>query len=246
MQIFDALVQKLGGYAKVDLDIYHCEPGVFASVIKKKSHLYDYYLVMAHFKNEEMHHVGATEEALTALSMVPKEKLIILDRDLESIPKVVSRIVQDFERDVYSALSAYLDKIKKYKKIILAYPSKSVYPYPIEIVKGFKRFCIQNQFDYEVLDEIYEGMELQQKDLFITIEETDLVNLVKQTRDGHLTLGEDIGIISYNDTPLKDLLGITVISTDFKKMGTAAAQVIMEGKKAHLKNDFSLIDRHSM
>ena len=57
------------------------------------------------------------------------------------------------------------------------------------------------------MDEIYPDMELQDKDIFITIRERDLVNLVKQIRQKNLKLGEDIGIISYNETPLKELLG---------------------------------------
>jgi len=58
-------------------------------------------------------------------------------------------------------------------------------------------------------------------------------------------LGEDIGIISYNDTPLKELLGITVISTDFQKMGSAAAEMILTKMPTSIKNDFNFINRHS-
>ena len=68
---------------------------------------------------------------------------------------------------------------------------------------------------------------------------------VKQVRDKDYQLGKDIGIISYNDTPLKELLGITVISTDFKKMGTLAAKMIVDKKISSVKNDFNFIDRNS-
>ena len=138
-----------------------------------------------------------------------------------------------------------MDRLKKYKKIILVYPRKAVYPYPKEILIGFKRFCVKNQLDYEILDKIYEEMELELKDLYIIIQESDLVNLVKQTRDQHYKLGEDIGIISYNDTPLKELLGITVISTDFQKMGVLAAEIILNKSPKSIKNDFNFINRHS-
>ena len=138
------------------------------------------------------------------------------------------------------------EKIKKYQKIILVYPGKAIYPYPGGIVTGFKRFCIRNKLDFEILDEIYESMELQLKDLYVIITEEDLVNLVQQTRDRHYKLGEDIGIISYNDTPLKALLGITVVSTDFQKMGAAAANMILDNKRDTIKNDFNFIDRHSI
>jgi DNA-binding LacI/PurR family transcriptional regulator len=89
-------------------------------------------------------------------------------------------------------------------------------------------------------------MELRTKDAYIIIEENDLVNLIKQMRDKKFALGEDIGVISYNDTPLKDLLGITVISTDFQVMGETAAYMILKKKKEEVKNVFRFINRHSI
>ena len=83
-------------------------------------------------------------------------------------------------------------------------------------------------------------------DLFITIEEADLVSLVKQVRDKRLKLGRDIGIISYNDTPLKELLGITVVSTDFDRMGRTAAEIILGKWVDRVKSPFRLIGRDSM
>jgi DNA-binding LacI/PurR family transcriptional regulator len=97
-----------------------------------------------------------------------------------------------------------------------------------------------------VLDEIYPDMELRSHDAYVIIEEMDLVNLVKQIRDKKFVLGKDIGIISYNDTPLKDLLGITVISTDFQVMGETAAYMILKKKKEVVKNVFSFINRNSI
>ncbi len=51
--------------------------------------------------------------------------------------------------------------------------------------------------------------------------ENDLVLLLKKLNQTNLVLGKDIGIISYNETPVKEILrdGITVISTDFQNLG---------------------------
>jgi len=246
LNIFNSFVNTIGANANVDLDIYHCEPSVFKSILNKKKQQYDYYAIMPHFKDENLQHMVCTEDILKSIREIPDEKLIIVDRNVKSLSKKSGRVYQNFTEDIYNALSSGFNKLKKYKKIILVYPNKAVYPYPIGILIGFKKYCIQHSFDYEILDKIYEGMELQQKDLFVIIEENDLVNLVKQSRDYNYKLGEDIGIISYNDTPLKELLGITVISTDFKKMGEEAARMILENKKINIKNDFNFIDRFSV
>lgn len=246
MRTYNAFVNTLGRNASVDLHVYHCEPSVFIDVIKKKQNQYSYYVVMPHFRNEAQQHMGCTDQILKVLHALPNDKLIIMDRNLESFSNDVGRVYQDFTKDIYTALMEGYEKIKNYRKLILVYPSKAIYPFPKGIVIGFKRFCIRHKFDFEILDEIYEGMELQLKDLYIVIQESDLVNLVMQTRDRHYKLGEDIGIISYNDTPLKALLGITVMSTDFQKMGAAAAGMILNNSRTTIKNDFNFIDRHSM
>ncbi|MFP3467889.1 substrate-binding domain-containing protein, partial [Leifsonia sp. SIMBA_070] len=79
-----------------------------------------------------------------------------------------------------------------------------------------------------------------------TIEDSDLVNLIQQIREKSLIMGQDVGVISYNETPLKALLGITVVSTDFKKMGEAAAELVLNGRKEVFKNPFQYIERNSL
>lgn len=245
MRIFNSFVDTLGRNARVDLEIYHCEQDVFENILKNKKNGFNYFVVMLHFKNENLQHIGSTEKVMELIKDIPQEKLIILDREVKHEFPNSGMVYQDFKNDIYTALSEGIEQLRKYKKVILVYPSKAIYPYPRQIVEGFKFFCVENQFDYEVLDEIYESMELHLKDLYIIIQESDLVNLVKQIRDRHYKLGEDIGIISYNDTPLKELLGITVISTDFKKMGSAAAKMILDKKSSNIKVDFNYINRFS-
>ncbi len=59
-------------------------------------------------------------------------------------------------------------------------------------------------------------------------------------------MGTDIGVISYNETPMKALLGITVISTDFKGMGETAAKLVLKNKKEMAKNPFNYFERNSL
>ena len=100
--------------------------------------------------------------------------------------------------------------------------------------------------EFDILEEIYDDIILKKGDLFITIEESDLVSLVNQIREKEFSLGGDIGVISYNDTPLKELLGITCISTDFRVMGETAARMILDKTKGKVKNPFNFIDRDSL
>jgi len=105
---------------------------------------------------------------------------------------------------------------------------------------------VQAKLPFAVIEEISEDMPLESGTLYLTIPESDLVNLVKAAKDQGLSPGKDIGIISYNETPLKDLLGITTISTDFDAMGRTAATLIKEKRHDKVKNPFMLIDRDSL
>jgi DNA-binding LacI/PurR family transcriptional regulator len=235
----------MGNNAKVDLHIYHCDPKIFLNILNENIGRYDHYVVMPHFKDDHHLHHSTNPDVMEALRKIPEDKLLIMDNYLPELNRDIAAVYQDFKTDIYDALKEGLDRIKRYKKLILVYPRKTMYPYPQEIQQGFKKFCTDFNFDFEVLDEIYVDMELRPHDAYIIIEEADLVNLVKQIRDKKLTLGEDIGIISYNDTPLKDLLGITVISTDFQVMGETAAYMILKKKREEVKNVFSFINRNS-
>ncbi len=247
MRTYNHFINAIGANSHTDLHIYHCDETLFLNLLDKNKSAYDYYVIMPHFKTDDSTHISFTENVVKAINKIPKEKLVLLDNikknlDIENCIEVF----QDFENDIYSALNEGLSKIKKYKKIMLIYPDKAIYPYPRRILHGFRKFCVEHKLDFEVLNEIYDDMILKTGDLFITIEESDLVNLVKQVREDEYILGHEIGIISYNDTPLKELLGITVMSTDFKIMAETAADMILHKKRGKVKVPFNFIERESL
>jgi DNA-binding transcriptional regulator YhcF (GntR family) len=245
LQVYNSFVASLGDNVQVDLVVYHCDPRLFLSALQENSGCYDYYVVMPHFKDGDLNHQNTNAEILEALRKIPENKLILIDNYIPALNRNVAAVYQDFSLDIYESLQEGMEKLKRYKKLFLVFPNKTVYPYPLEIVKGFRKFCMTFNFDFELLDQVCPDMELGRDVAYIIVDETDLVTLLKQVRDEHLTPGVDVGIISYNDTPLKDLLGITVISTDFDVMGETAAYMILKKKKEVVKNVFSFIDRNS-
>lgn len=246
MATYNSFINTIGANAHTDLQIYHCDESLFLSLLDKSEGAYDYYIITTHFKTEDLKHSSYTDAVIEAINKIPKEKLIIMDNIKLGINNDVTKIYQDFENDIYGALKEGLDKIQQYNRAILVYPSKAVYPYPRRILHGFKKFCAEFEINYEILDEIYDDIILKKGDLFITIEESDLVNLVKQIRDIKMKLGKHIGIISYNDTPLKELLGISVMSTNFKIMGETAARMILNNEIGEYKVPFNFIYRKSI
>lgn len=238
-QVYNAFVSTLGNQAIVDLHIHHFSTQIFKSLIANHLGDYDYYVVMPHFY-EHM------EEAIQVIKEIPSNKLILLDKNIPEIGEAYAAVYQDFERDISDALHEAMDLLRKYKQLIFVNPN--LVPYPPEIVRGFRYFCRMNDFDFDIIQEIDTNTPVKRNVAYIVIEEMDLVNLIKDCQNRGLIIGKDIGIISYNDTPLKEILlqGITVISTDHEKMGETAARMILEKDLRQVKNPFSLIRRASL
>jgi len=78
--------------------------------------------------------------------------------------------------------------------------------------------------------------------------DNDLVRLIKMAKNKLLKIGEDIGVVSYNDTPLKEVVcdGVTTISTNFEVMGKSMAQMILNNERVLKINPSMLIRRESL
>ena len=237
--VFNSFLQTLGKKATVDLKIYHSNTRLFSDIIESHLGEYDYYVIMPHFYED-------IQDAYKVIEKIPGEKLLVLDKDLNSFNKNYAAVYQDFQKDIGEALESGINTLNKYNKLYLVFPKIPFYPH--EIVMGFRDFCMRNKFEYRIISEINPNDPIGEKEAYVVIEETDLVNLIKNCRSAKLKLGRDVGIISYNDTPLKEILsdGISVISTDHAKMGETAAMLILENKKEKIKNPFTLILRKSL
>ncbi|TDW44653.1 regulatory GntR family protein [Flavobacterium sp. 270] len=246
MEICNAFVDAIGAKGNVSVSLYYCDENLFIDALKKNIGLFDFYVIIPHFSNKSSRHQSNTDKALSVLESMPRDKLILLDTVKEGITGNYGAVYQDFKNDIYEALEKALDKLKKYKKIILIYPTKTVFPYPELIATGFKSFCMTYDFSFEIINDIHKNFTLENNDAYITIHESDLVNLMQQIKTKNLVLGKDIGVISYNETPLKLLLDITVVSTDFRAMGELAADLILSNKKETIKNEFKYIERNSL
>jgi len=238
-QTYNAFVETMGDMAVVDLKIHHFNTKILESLLLENLDEYDYFVLMPHFYEN-------ADDVYSIIKKIPGDQLIILDKDLPHTYSKYAGVFQDFKNDIYNALESGIHLFKKYSKIILVFPK--IIPYPKEIITGFRSFCTNNNLAYQIIDEITPETVITKKEAYVVIEENDLVNLIKSCKSKKLIVGKDIGIVSYNETPLKEILlnGITVISTDHHKMGETAARLILEKKKEKIKNPFVLIERKSL
>lgn len=238
--IYDAFSTTLGDSGTIDFFIYNNNYRHFKELIlSSKARQYTHYVIITHFEE------GGEDVVEFIQNEIPKDKLVILDKKIDNLGSDVACVYQDFKNDIYSALGNLNPLLKKYKELKLIFRKKSYQP--LEIKKGFKQFCGEYAYDFEIVENP-EDMVITNHTVYINLKEDDLVTLIKKIKRTEFVLGKDVGIISYNDNPLKEILlnGITVISTDFNKLGEQAAHLVLNNQKLQFDNPFYVIPRKSL
>ncbi|SOD97958.1 GntR family transcriptional regulator [Spirosoma fluviale] len=236
--IYYAFLKALGDKATVDLQIHHYNARHFQEIIEKNLGKYNYYVVMPHFTQD-------LDKAnyLSVLESIPPNELVLLDKDVSELGSSPLTVYQNFDKDICEALENAQDLLTKYSRMVLTLPSDG--NYPSEIAHGFRSFCVNFDKDFSIKENAIDET-IQPGTAYVVVEETDLSELVKKVRQSNYELGRDIGIISFNETTLKELLNITVITTDFEAMGYTAASLLLDNKRIKVKNPFYMIRRGSL
>lgn len=238
--IFDSFAKTLGDKATIDFFVYNNSFRHFKDLLLEgKKRNYTHFVVICHFEE------GGYDILNFLKDEIPPEKLVVLDKRIEGLSDKAASVYQDFENNIYTALIELNPSLKKYKKIGLLLRKKTYHP--AEIKKGFIRFCGEFAYEYEVINQP-DSLEIEKNTAYINLQENDLVILLKKLSETKFRLGSDVGIISYNDTPIKEILrdGITVISTDFENLGSKAARLILEKETRQIENPFYVIPRKSL
>ncbi|WP_395786073.1 GntR family transcriptional regulator [Aquirufa sp.] len=233
--IYDSFVAAMGPGVGIDFYIYNNDFNLFKRIVSKRELDYSHIVIIPHFMEGD-------SIAVDFINSLPKEKLILVDKLIPGIQGSYGAIYEDFENDIYKTLVEAKDALMKYHKVQLVFPQSSYYS--IDILRGFEHFCRDFAFEFAVV----EHAEPEVGSVYIMVMEDDLIDILDKIKEKNLTLGKDIGLISYNETPIKRLLfeGISTISTDFVKMGEMAAELVITNSRTKITNPFSFIRRASL
>ena len=236
-QFYRNLFTQLANKADIDIYFHHHNYQVFEKLIKENLGNYTHY-VIATFLHEDVAPV---------VNLIPEKKRIIIDLNQKGLNGKYTCIYQDYGYDIYNSLHKLRPELTKYKRLILVAHQEAIHAQLV--IEGFLHYCTETNFPYMIQSEIDKN-NIQQGNAFVTFSryDTDDVELIKLARKNKLKLGQDIGLISYNDTDVKEILegGITVISTDFGEMGKTVAQAILEDKVIEKRNPTKVIKRNSL
>jgi DNA-binding transcriptional regulator YhcF (GntR family) len=236
--IYDTIVASLSGLGSIDFYIYNNDFALFRNLLVNRQDQYTHYVIIPHF-NE------GGENAHEIINKIDKSKLILLDKLVPGVEGKYAAVYENFEKDIYQALEQALPNLTKYQTLKIIFPEQTYFPQ--EILKGFYQFCDEYAFGSKVVHSI-EDEPINEGEVFINLMENDLVILIERILTLKLKVGKDVGVISYNETPLKKIIleGITTISTDFQMMGEKTAQLILERSTQHIQIPFYLTLRSSL
>ena len=231
--LYTSFLERFDNRTNVDIYFHHFNYHVYKELIESAVGKYSAYIIMpATFNN-----------SIDIIRQLPPDKVYILDRlkpDLTDYPV----IYQDFEQDVYDGMMAGKELFCKYQKLIMVFPGGKE---PEERVAGFRRFCTECNLESEIVRSV-EKRNVQKGEAYIVVSDRYLVRIVKNAALMNLKLGEDVGLVSFNDTMLMEVVagGITTISTDFVQMGKVLANMVLNHKKIKIRNPSKLIVRKSL
>lgn len=231
--LYNSFLESINNSAQIDIFFHHFNIEMFKKLINESNGNYSKYIIMPTNLND----------AAKIIKTLPKQDVYILDQtntDLKDYPSVH----QNFIKDIYDALLKGKKLIDKYEKLILIFPG---FREPLGMKIGFEKFCFDNNFNHEIITQ-FKDRTIKKGEVYIIPDDRDLVNVIEQSKFQDMKLGNDYGIISYNETPLKKIVenGITTISTDFKEMGLLLASMILKGSKDQIENRNTLIIRKSI
>ena len=232
--LYHSFVNNLPDNVITDVQFHHYNIDVFKTIINNSVGKYYKYVIM-NFDHKEVSPI---------LSVISNDKLLLIDWNIQT-EKNNNYVFQDFGKAFYNSLKEAVDLFKKYKSLQFVYPDYT--NHPKETLDFFKKFCIDYKLDFEVITDPKKFI-IQKGIAYISISDRILGDFLEQCKEKNLEPGEDVGFLSYNDTPMKKFIykGISVVSTDFKEIGTKAAAFITHDEVMQYYVPTSLILRESL
>ncbi|PUZ24668.1 GntR family transcriptional regulator [Chitinophaga costaii] len=233
-QFYRSFRNELGVNVHLDVFFHHGNIEVFETMLSLVKGRYGMYVI------SPVHH----PRTKALLSTIPRNKLVMFDR-FEPLDGDFNYVVQEFERSSFAIFEQLADVIKRYKRMVFFHNPDSLFP--PEIVRSFQKFTRKHHINGQVLREYIPGS-VEKGVVYYVNENAELWNLLKDCNIKKLQPGKDIGILSHNDEPVKEIVGngITTYSASFTEMGKLAAQAVLNREPIHEVIPTALIRRNSL
>ncbi len=210
--LYGEFVKNLQKTTIADVHFHHYNIDVFRKLINESKGRYSKYIIMP-FDHPEVADI---------VNELPSKNTLIIDWDTNA-SNHTNKLFQNFGQPVYKALEDANHLLSKYSELIAVYPEFT--NHPRKTIDNFVDFCKAHKYQHAVLEKS-DDLDVKSGQMYFSVSDRMLGRILEQCKEKKLIIGENVGILSYNETPMKKFIdkGISVISTDFKLMGQKAAE----------------------
>lgn len=238
---FQTFTAKVGKKAELTVRFHNQDVDLLEHYLDEVLDHYDYYLISPHFQLEK----EVQNKAISLLKRIPNRKLILFDRNIPELVGNYGSVYQDYNQDIYVTLGECVDRLRDFTQLnVISVPDSL---YHSEILDAVRRFSKKYRIRIKSLSRTTPN-DIRKNEAYLILNsqlDIGLKEMVLQAWSKGYTIGRDIGIISYNESPLCELVlnGLTTVSTDFSQMGEIAAEMVLTGHLRKVKCDFRLYPR---
>jgi DNA-binding transcriptional regulator YhcF (GntR family) len=231
-QFYRNFRQELGKDVHLNIYFHHGNIEIFETILLNIKGKYGMYVVapIPHPRTREL------------LEMIPRNKFLMFDR-YEALEGPFNHITQEFEQSTRKALDELAPVIRSFDEIIFYHTPDSLDPK--EIVSVFKKFLKQHKINGRIVPE-YKAGTIEKGKVYFTLDNFALWQMMKDCKAKGLKPGKDLGILSCNDEPAKEIIGITTLSTNFSLMGKRAGQAVINREKVSETIPTQLMRRNTL
>ncbi|MGK7395331.1 MAG: winged helix-turn-helix domain-containing protein [Candidatus Cyclobacteriaceae bacterium M3_2C_046] len=229
--IYDELVEKLNNEAELFTYCYSNTDGMI-HFLNSKLGEFDYF-ILSPFNTQDKC------DLKRIASHIPIEKQLYISHPKDNFQLFDLDLVGE---QLFEIFQKYADRIKTYQRISLVMPENKNFHY--QMIKGFQKFCEINQINYSLMDGIVTE-EVLTNHLFFVLDNDDLFSLLKATKSKQFEFGYDIGVISLNEKPFKEFIGISTIQFNFQEIAQSFYNSIVAKIETNTFLKMELIDRKS-
>ena len=233
-KFYNTFRSRLGENVNLDIFFHHNNPSIYEAIINSINGKYGMYVIAP------IHH-KVTQKVLTN---IPSSRLLLIDR-YEDIGSQYSFVSQEFEKSTHEVLNQLNGAFSNFNKKVLYYRDDSDHPEGIK--KAFETYCTAQDGPWHIYDQ-YRSEHLEKGNVYITISDVDLWELLKDCEMRNLDIGKDVGVLSSNDSPVKEIVsgGVTTFFVDFEYLAQRASEYVLNRKQVKEILDVQLIRRKSL
>ncbi len=216
--LFHALIGALDSRMLFDVCFYNNDRQRLTKIIGNNSGKYSTYILVAE----------ASDDCQALISNLPDRKIVLFDRPGNGAMQN-GMLFHDHAADIEEILHQLKDRLSKYRRLVFLHQSEAE---PYGRVAGFKRYCEKEAIDFKIFgpNETYKP---ELMELYFVSGDSNLAGLVRTARSRFFDIGKNFGIVSFDETVLKEVIlgGLTTIDTDYEKLGSKMADCVIKMHK---------------